>query len=248
MVLVLFLFFTYGIIIGSFLNVCICRIPLNQNIAIGSSHCIRCNEKIKFYDLFPIVSYIFLRGRCRHCKEKISIRYPLVELMNGVLYMLVFQVYSFSTISFVICIFFSTLIVLAFIDLEYMLVPDILNIVIVILAIFAVFFEYKTLHEHLLGFIAVSVPMFLIVHLTKGFGIGDVFLYASAGLLLGYKLTILSFVIACGCATVFGLWLICIKGTSKKSKIPFVPFIAIGLIVATLYGESILKWYIDLIL
>ena len=238
-----FLFFIYGITIGSFLNVCIHRIPRNQNIAVIPSHCVSCNKKIKFYDLLPIISYIFLKGHCRHCKEKISVRYPLIETLNGILYVLTFQIYNLSPLSFILCIFFSALIVLSFIDIDYMLVPDIINIFITILALAAMFFGYKPLSEHLLGLLIVSIPMLFIAYLTKGFGLGDIFLYAAAGLLLGYKLAVLSFVIACICASIVGLYFIIIKGVSRKTEIPFVPFISFGLFASALYSEYIFAWY-----
>ena len=243
--MVSFLCFTYGLFVGSFLNVCIYRIPQKQSVVFRASHCIHCHQNIKYYDLLPIISYLLLKGRCRHCQKPIPKRYPFVELLNAILYVLTFQVYGITEMTFVLCGFFSVLVVLTFVDIDHLCVPDNLNVLIAAFALIAILFSYKTIPEHLLGSIIIALPMFFIAHLTKGFGIGDVFLYATAGLLLGYKLTLLSFVIACTSAALVGLYLILCKGLSRKAEIPFVPFIAFGLFVSALYSDWILIWYVS---
>jgi len=108
--------FLIGIIIGSFLNVCIYRIPKGENIAVVRSHCMNCGYQLKWYDLFPIFSYIFLGGKCRKCKQKISIQYPLIEGLNGVLYLLIYMMYGVSMTTLLYCLLFSALIVISVID------------------------------------------------------------------------------------------------------------------------------------
>ena len=102
----------FGLIIGSFLNVCIYRIPRKENIALGRSHCTNCNTIIKWYDLIPVLSYIFLRGKCRKCKTKISIQYPMVELVNGLAYLGIYMILGYTSLFYILCVIISSLIVL----------------------------------------------------------------------------------------------------------------------------------------
>jgi len=102
----------FGLIIGSFLNVCIYRIPRKESIAFGRSHCTNCNTVIKWYDLIPVLSYVFLRGRCRNCKTKISIQYPMVELVNGLAYLGLYMILGYRALFYILCVIISSLIVL----------------------------------------------------------------------------------------------------------------------------------------
>ena len=121
------LLFIFGLIAGSFLNVCIYRIPIGESVIFPRSHCPKCGEKIAFYDNIPILSYIILRGKCRKCGEKISLRYPFVELLNGVLFLILYREYFFSPSFFLFLFLSEILIVLAFIDLDHRILPHFLN-------------------------------------------------------------------------------------------------------------------------
>src|SRR6056297_3586907 len=125
MQLILYLIiFSIGLVIGSFLNVLICRLPKNDSIVFPSSHCPECNTKLKYYDLIPIFSYIFLKGKCRYCGEKISLQYPITEFLTGLLFLLVFLNYGFSSEFIIFIILISSLIIVSFIDLKYQIIPN----------------------------------------------------------------------------------------------------------------------------
>ncbi len=245
------LFFLYGVIIGSFLNVCILRIPLNETIVTTPSHCMSCGHKLAWYDLFPLFSYLFLGGKCRYCKAKISWQYPLVEFLNGVLYLLTFLVLGVgnsitqTVYTFIVCIFLSTMLVLSGIDIMHQIVPDKINLFIFVLGVITTAIDYQHWPTHVIGFFAVSVPLFILL-LFGGMGGGDVKLYAAAGLLIGWKLALLSIILA----SVFGAIasvIMLITGKAKdggKTRIPFVPFIALSMLVVIFWGSDIINWYI----
>lgn len=241
------IFFLYGTIIGSFLNVCIYRIPRDESVVIKTSRCTHCEQKIKYYDLIPIFSYLLLKGRCRYCKEKISLRYPMVEILNGILYVAAYSVYGFTYMGVIICLFFSALIVLTYIDLDHMVVPDTVNLFIFILALIVIILGDRPLTEHIIGGLIISVPMLVLAYATKGFGSGDVLLYFTSGLLIGSAPVQMSFVLACIIGSIWGIFLIAIKKKGRKDAMPFVPSIAIGLITSVLYGDQIMQWYMGIL-
>lgn len=246
----------FGLFIGSFLNVCIYRIPLNESIVTTPSHCTSCSHKLAWYDLFPLFSYLFLGGKCRYCKTHISAQYPLVEALNAVVWFFTAKlVFTNLGCSFnwqgiltciVYCFFFSSLIVLSGIDIIHQLVPDRVNIFIFILGIFLIIADYTSWASHLIGFFAVSLPL-LVLMMIGGMGGGDVKLYAAAGFLMGWKEALISLLLACLIGAVLGL-IIAIPQWMKKvkhPKIPFVPFIAIGMFISVFWADEIINWYIS---
>lgn len=245
----------YGLFIGSFLNVCIYRIPLNETLVTIPSHCTVCSHKLAWYDLFPLFSYLFLRGRCRYCGEHISVQYPIVEALNSVVWGITFYMvlYRFNfalnmqsvLTGVAYCFFFSALIVLSGIDIFHQIVPDRVNIFIFAVGIVVLILDYKNFASHLIGFFAVSVPL-LILMLFNAMGGGDVKLYAAAGFLLGWKAALISLIIACLAGTIVGIPVL-IKGKKQGVKhphIPFVPSISIGMFIAAFWSSSIINWYI----
>ncbi len=249
------LFAFFGLFVGSFLNVCIYRIPLNQTIVSVPSHCTSCNHKLAWYDLFPLFSYLFLKGKCRYCGEHISAQYPLVEALNAIAWgiMAFFTLYNannnfgWQTILtvFVYCLFASSLIVLSGIDIYYQIVPDRVNIFIFCLGILATIADYTNWASHVIGFFAISLPM-LVLMLLGGMGGGDMKLYAAAGFLMGWQNAVLSLILACLLGSVISLptYITQKKKGVKHPLIPFVPFIAAGMFIAVLWGDSIISWYI----
>lgn len=244
------LFFLYGIIIGSFLNVCIYRIPLNETIVTTPSHCMSCNHRLAWYDLFPLFSYLFLGGKCRYCKAKISFQYPLVEFLNGAVYLLTYLNLGVGDIkqtlfTFIICIFFSALIVLSGIDIKYQLIPDKINLFILILGIIVFILDIKNWPEHIIGMFIVSVPMFILL-LLGGMGGGDMKLYFAAGLLIGWKNALLSVCIASILAALASIVLLALKKAKDggKTRIPFGPFIALSMPIVIFWGNDIINWYL----
>lgn len=241
----LFVVFVFGAIFGSFFNVVILRLPKNKSIIFESSHCPKCHTHIKPYDLIPIISYIFLGGKCRSCKAHISFRYPIIEAITAFSYVGVYLIFGFSISTIIGIILSSTLIIITMIDLDTMEIYDRLLIIILILAIINVFFSELTIIDHLLGFFVISAPLFLVAYFTGGIGGGDIKLIAVAGLLLGYKATIVAFFIASILGGLVAVYLLLSKQKNRKSLIAFGPYLCIGIFIAYMYGNSIINWYLS---
>lgn len=243
--------FLYGIVIGSFLNVLIYRIPLKENIATDRSHCMTCGSKIKWYDLVPIFSYMVLKGRCRSCGTRISIQYPLIEAINGFGYVFIFAVKGFSQLSILFCLTFSILIVISVIDFRTYEIPVALNIAIGVLGVIHLILDFENLLEYLIGFCAISgfmLALLIIGRAVKGvdaFGGGDIKLMAAAGLLVGWKNIILAFLIGCVLGAV--IHSVRMRVSDEDSVLAFGPYLCAGLFIAMLFGERIIQWYIGLL-
>lgn len=240
--------FLYGIIIGSFLNVCIYRIPLKENITTTRSHCMNCGYLLKWYDLFPLFSYLLLKGRCRNCKEKISIQYPLIELVNGILYLWIFFVNGFNTVSMIYCLLASALLALSMIDIRTYEIPFGINVFIGILGIIRVLQDYQNWLTYIIGFCSVSLFLLFLYEISDGraIGGGDIKLMAAAGLVLGWKSIILAFFGACILGSV--IHIIRMKISKEEHILAFGPYLSMGIFLTMLYGESFLTWYINICL
>jgi leader peptidase (prepilin peptidase)/N-methyltransferase len=236
--------FVLGCIIGSFLNVCIYRIPLGENLAYPPSHCPNCGHKIRWYENIPILSYVFLlRGKCRKCKTKISIQYPLVEFLTGVVYTLVFLKYGVSFRTLIFFMFFSLLIVLSGIDLKKYYIPDRLSLSLIFLGLVLSFFNGVGLERSFLGASTYAFPFILIYGFGDSFmkkevmGFGDVKLAAGIGSFLGYmNFYILhmffttAFVLGAG----ISLMLIGLKIKKREDMVPFGPFLSAASLLVVL--------------
>lgn len=180
--------FIFGTVIGSFLNVVVYRTPLHQSIVKGSSHCMTCNTPIKKYDMIPVLSWLFLGGKCRACKAKISPRYMLVEFMTGCLFLTAYLKFGLSIKLATTLVFFAILVVISFIDIDTMEIPYWCTITIAVLGGISFFTESgMPWWERLLGAVIIAVP-FAILAIFGGMGGGDVQLMAASGLLLGWKI------------------------------------------------------------
>ena len=239
--------FLYGIIIGSFLNVCICRIPKKESIITVRSHCENCGYQLKWYDLVPLFSYLCLGGRCRKCKAKISIQHPVIEVLNGSLYLLIFFVCGLSVDSLLYCLAGSTLLALSIIDFRTFEIPPGFNIFIGILGIIRIITDYQNWLSYLIGFISVSAFLCVLYFFTKGraIGGGDIKLMAACGLLLGWKLNILAFVIGCIVGSL--IHVIRMKVSGKGHVLAMGPYLSIGVMIAALWGNAFLSWYFEMI-
>lgn len=237
------LFFLYGVVIGSFLNVLIYRVPRKNLFTSSSSFCPNCKHKLSWIDLFPIFSFIFLGGRCRYCKEKISWRYPLIEFLNGVLWTLSFIMFKGDWASIILsCLFFSVLIVISGIDFDISEIPNGLILCVLILAIIrfvlSFFFGNVKWYEYLIGAVCISLPLFVLA-LFGAMGMGDVRLAFVAGLFLGWKLTLLGalFGVVSGGVVAF----LMILTRKKKVAISFAPFLSLGFIISVLFGNQFIN-------
>ena len=239
------LIFIFGITIGSFLNVCIYRIPRGETVVTTPSHCMTCGHKLRWFELLPLFSYIFLRGRCRSCKSQISPQYPIIEAVNGLLYVLVFAVNGLNLISIIYALFTSALLVLTIIDWRTYEIPISINIFILVLGCLKVVLDLNNFFDYLIGFFIVSGFLLILYTITKGraIGGGDIKLMAVAGLLLGWQLIILSFFIGCVLGSV--LHVIRMKVAGADRMLAMGPYLSAGLFIAMLWGGSLISWYLS---
>ncbi|MBD5487587.1 MAG: prepilin peptidase [Lachnospiraceae bacterium] len=237
--------FLYGIVIGSFLNVCIFRIPKQENIVKIRSHCMNCGYQLKWYDLVPVFSYLCLGGKCRSCKQKISVQYPLIELLNGVLYCTVFAVYGLSVEALLYALLTSALIALSVIDFRTYEIPVGINIFILTLGLIRIVTDYADWLDYAVGFFIVSGFLYIVHLVTKGRGIGggDIKLMAAAGLLLGWKLILLAFVLGCIIGSVVHVARMKISG--QGHMLAFGPYLSVGILISALVGDQMLAWYLS---
>ena len=249
--------FLFGISVGSFLNVVILRLPRHESLIKRSSHCMTCGAKIRACDLIPVFSWLMLRGKCHSCGEKISPRYPIVESLNGILYVLTFFVLDLNADSIITCVLMSLLIVVAFMDWDTMEIDMIIVGIIFLLAVpSAIFTDRATLFHRIVGAFAISLPFYIIGEISRGFikkktgedyraiELGDTILMFAAGALLGTKAIIVSALIGIVVAAIIGL---INKYVTGNSKFAFGPFLSIGIAIGSLWGNGIADWYINLL-
>lgn len=255
-----FLVFITGLIIGSFLNVCIYRIPRQESIVFPPSHCTECGQALGFFDLIPVASYIYLRGHCRSCGNRISPRYPLVELLTAVVFLLLYMQYRLTVPFAGYAILMSALIAVFFIDLDFMIIPDKLVLFASIIGICFVSYHLcsplkvygdSEWWNPFLGALIGSGSLFLVAVIgsllfktAEAMGGGDIKIMIPIGLLLGWRLTILTLFMAVIVGGVVSLILLALKITSRKSSIPFGPFIVVAAYAAIMWGYPIINWYL----
>lgn len=238
--------FLFGIVIGSFLNVCILRIPIKESIAKERSHCMKCGYQLAWYDLIPLFSYIFLGGRCRKCKTHISLQYPLVEGLNGVLYVLIFLVNGWSIDSIIYCLLTSALIVLSVIDFRTYEIPIGINLFILALGLIHFIIHLGDWVNYGIGLVSVSGFLLIVSMATKGAAIGggDVKLMGAAGLLLGWQNAIVAFLLGCIIASVIHPVRMVIQKEGRT--LAMGPYLSAGIFLAVLWGGRFIHWYLSL--
>ncbi len=265
--------FLFGLIIGSFLNVCIARLPEGASVVSPGSRCPRCKSAIAWYDNIPILSYLILRGKCRVCGQSISLRYPLVELLNGLLFFWSFHVFGIggeAALAMALC---SSFIVITFIDLDHLIIPDVITLPGILIGLAAAPFFMTVLREPLpfglnaalsghylrglgnavLGLLAGGVPLFLIgwvwekLRKVEAMGGGDVKLMAMVGSFLGWKGAWLTIMIGALSGSIVGGTLIALKKHKAENMIPFGPFLVIGALVSLFYTDDVLSWYFGML-
>lgn len=241
------LYLIYGLIIGSFLNVVIYRIPAGLSIAYPPSTCGSCRKRIRAHHMVPVFSYLYLKGRCGYCREKISIRYPLIEGLNGFIYLMLYLKFGFGLESVLLSLFSSVLIVVAMIDYDTMdvylstLVPG--AILAVLLLFDRTYRDIDILPFIITGLIAMSF-IFLVIRITKGgMGIGDIWILGLIGIVLGPVLTLVSFFLTSITGGVVAAFLLLGKKRQGKEGIPFGPLLIIGYFVALFIGQDLLEIY-----
>lgn len=239
--------------IGSFLNVCIYRLPTSKSIADPPrSICPSCNSPIRFYDNIPVLSYIWLKGRCRNCDAPISFRYPMVELMNGIVAMGLLFKFGLSLESLVYFVFISSLLVITFIDLDHQIIPDIITLPGIPMGIVASFalptISFKASALGLLiggGSLWFVAWAYNLIARRDGMGGGDIKLLAMIGTIIGWKGVIFTIFASSVIGSCVGITMMLIKGKNMKFAIPFGPFLSIGAIAYVFFGAQFIAWYLS---
>lgn len=239
-------FALYGIVIGSFLNVVILRVPIKESITLKRSHCMTCGHTLAWYELIPLFSYLFLGGKCRHCKAHISIQYPIVEAANGLLYVILYLVKGMTLETVLYCLCASALLALSVIDWRTMEIPFGINLFIILLGLVRLFTDLGNWSQYVIGLFAVSGFLVLLNILTKGKGMGhgDIKLMAATGLLLGWKLNIIAFMMACILGSVIHLIRMAVNKVGRR--LAFGPYLSMGLFIAMIWGEQLVSWYLSM--
>jgi leader peptidase (prepilin peptidase) / N-methyltransferase len=243
----------FGAMVGSFLNVCIFRLPNEESIIWPGSHCPHCKNAIKFYDNIPLVSYFLLRGRCRYCKGSISLQYPLVEGITALSSLFLIIKFGPSLSYLVYFAFVSALIVITVIDLYHQIIPDVISLPgIGVGLLVSLIIPQITFSNSLIGVLLGGGSLFLVATLyqwlfkREGMGGGDVKLLAMIGAFLGWKAVILTILLSSLIGSVTGITIMVLKGKNFKYAIPFGPFLSLGAVISLFYGENIINWYLYL--
>lgn len=246
--------FLFGSIIGSFLNVCIYRMPKGQSLVSPSSRCPSCGIPIKPYDNIPVVSFVILGGKCRYCRAKISLRYPFVESLNGLMYALTVWRFGLGVHSPVLFAFCSAMIVITFIDLDVQIIPDSITLPGIVISLIAgsLILPDPFMRSSLLGFRDAAIGLasggflfYLIAVLSKGgMGGGDIKMMAMIGAFSGWKSVLLTTFAGSLLGSLVGISLMIFKGKGRKTRIPFGPFLAVGAMISLFYGQEILSFYL----
>lgn len=237
----------FGLIIGSFSNVVIYRLPEGQSIIFPGSHCRSCFTPIHPWDNIPLVSYVLLRGRCRQCGEHISLRYPCVEFLSGVLYVLLWYKFGLSLQLIVYALLTSSLLVIALIDFDHKIIPNSITLPGILIGVGLSFWALPiTPLDSLIGLFAGGIFFYLVALISKGgMGGGDIKLIAMIGAFLGWQGVFFTILVGALAGSIVGLGLMSIGKKGRKDKVPFGPFLALGAILFILVGDNLIYWYLQ---
>ncbi len=248
-----------GIIIGSFLNVCIYRIPRGVSIVKPHSSCPACKSPIRPWDNIPIVSFLFLGGKCRKCGARISLRYPLVEALNGILYWAVFACFGMGWHLPFLFAFVSAMVVITFVDLDFQIIPDVITLPGILIGVASASFLLPDpfSQQSTVGFTntitgaALGFSLFYLIAKigtamakTDAMGGGDIKMMAMVGGFMGWKAVLLTTFLGSLTGAVTGIFIMMASGKGRKLKIPFGPFLAFGAAVTLFFGDTLLRWYL----
>jgi leader peptidase (prepilin peptidase)/N-methyltransferase len=246
------LFAAFGLAVGSFLNVCIYRLPRKESLNWPGSHCTSCDRRLSWYENIPLASWLTLRGRCRTCATPISAMYPIVEAITGLVFVAAFLLYGWTPLLLARLLFACAMIVLFAIDLRHRILPNAITLPGIVLGLaFSLFLPPGWLSS-LIGLLAGGGVLFVIgetyyrLRGIEGLGMGDVKMLAMIGAFLGWQLMLLTLVLASFAGSLLGIALIATGRGGMKAALPFGTFLAVGAIVAAVVGEPIVTWYVSL--
>lgn len=249
--------FLFGIVIGSFLNVLIYRLPRGLDFKKGSSFCTTCKHPLKWYDLFPLFSWLFLGGKCRYCKAKISPIYPIVESLNGILWVLAYVFLTDCNLNFALLGYFlvsSALVVVFCIDYQFKIIPDSMWVTVLLGGVLVYVqqlidhgFVWQELVARVVGIFTASGVLLILGLLYKGgMGGGDIKLMAAAGFLLGWRNVLIALMLG---AVIGTLWLAVtrtLKKSDMKKEVPFGPHLAAGILLSAYFADPLVSWYVGI--
>ncbi len=245
--------FIFGAVVGSFLNVCIYRMPKGESIVFPPSHCPGCGFRIPFYDNIPSISYLLLAGKCRSCKAPISLQSPLVELINALLTLFLFMKLGPTFAFLVLFLFCSAMVVVTFIDLEHQIIPDSISLPGIVAGfIFSFFIPRFGWLNSLIGIAVGGGSLLLVAYgyhfLTKkeGMGGGDIKLLAMMGAFFGWQAVLFIIFVSSLVGSVIGIAVMLIRKEDSKLAIPFGPFLAMGAVLYIFFGRQVIHWYLTL--
>lgn len=248
--IIIILGFCFGLLIGSFLNVVAIRLLKGQSIVFPPSHCVHCHKRLKRWDLVPLFSYIGLRGKCRYCKHRISLVYPVGEFVTGLLFAFIVWQFGLTAELIVGLVFVSILIVAVHTDLKATLIPDkVVYFGMIVIASLRLFIHPAPFWNYAAAFIIAGGIFYLLAIVSKGgMGGGDIKLFALLGLVLGIQQTLLSIFLSCFFGVMHGLAMaIKHKKRPKGTSIPFAPSIALASIISYVWGDTMWQWYSSLL-
>ena len=235
-----------GASFASLINVIVIRSQKGESFVTGRSHCPVCGHDLSFSDTLPVISYLSHLGKCRYCGCHISFRYLCVEIIGGLLSIITYLNYGLNIKGELRLIVLFTLLAIALYDLDTMKVPDSYLIILFIQLIIDIFINGLAFKQRVLGLLSVSLPMLVMTVITKGFGLGDVFITALCGMLFGYKIIIVGFLLAIFMGSIYSIIILIKKKHSLKERIAFAPVLCTGIIIAAFYGDRIIEGYLKL--
>lgn len=242
--------FIFGTLLGSFANVCIHRLPRHLSVVSPGSHCPSCQQMLHPWHNVPVLSYVLLGGRCATCKTTIALRYPLVELGNGLLYVLLYTQCTLSSQGIVFALLTTALLIVSCIDLSYTIIPDAITLPGIVVGVLVstlwtpVGWQSAVLGVVLGGGLFLFIAVLSVVVLGReGMGGGDIKLIAMIGAFLGWQAVLVTIFLGAALGAFVGLFLMLIRQKSRRDPLPFGPFLALGALGTMLWGELILLWY-----
>ena len=235
--------FSVGIVIGSYLNVCICRVHQRDSVVGARLYCKSCDHPLCWYEWIPIFNWLFLKGKCYTCTFKSNVQHFLVEILNGILYILIFAVNGWNMLSILYALMTSALIVLSVIDFRTYEIPQRINGFLLVLGMWTTWLDWEHAAGHLAGLFAVSSFLWLLYVVSKGkaIGGGDIKLMGACGLLLGWKGVMLAFFLGCIIGSVCHLLRMKLWGEGRI--VAMGPYLSAGIFLAALWGQQWLSWY-----
>jgi leader peptidase (prepilin peptidase)/N-methyltransferase len=242
----------FGLVIGSFLNVCIYRLPRNESLVLPASHCTACGRPLHWYENVPVAAYVILRGRCRTCGVRISPMYPLIEITAAVLAVVWCEQFGLSVLFVSRLLFAFALLVLFVIDLQQRILPNVITLPGVLVGFLFSLLGPPGWMDSLIGVLAGGAGLFLLAEAyyrirgEEGMGMGDVKMLAMIGAFLGWKLMLLTLVLSSAVGALFGVAMLVSRTGDLKYALPFGTFLALGALFASLMGDPIVTWYFSL--